>query len=175
MATIPHSGTSLTIRAFEDAGFAQMGVGEPMDRHMDEDRLRWSHLHEPKKRERVRELAEMGMPLVCPIRHPFRNYESHKHRSASETHLERMLLAWRACLKDIFPHALILPVDADAEVRHLHHVELQEALGIELPIDWKRIVNSKPPGRVDMPLEESRAPEVWQRLAGHPILKGIYG
>jgi len=144
---------------FERAGYTTMGVGEPLIAHEKEKKLRWCHLHIPEKRDQIVKLAGMGMPLVCPIRHPLRLYESHKHRSASETHLQRMLDAWHDCLERIFPHAMLLPVDADELTRRRHHKAIERELGEELPVDWRKLVNSKPPGRAHMPLAESRAPE----------------
>jgi len=173
MASIPHSGTSLTIIAFEKAGFLQMGAAEPIKDDAKDKRLRWCHLHLPEKRAMVREL--MGkFPLVCPMRHPLRLYESHKARSASETHLRRMYDAYVDCLKDIFPTAMILPVDADEVTRMRHKKVIEKTLGIDLRIDWKKLIGSKPPGRAHMPLSESRAPEPWRDLANHYVLQEIY-
>lgn len=175
LATIPHSGTSKTIRMFEKAGFTQMGVDEPSNAHPDENKLRWCHLHAGDRRDRVYEMASWGYPLICAIRHPWRNLASHKHRSVSQSTLDMTLEAWEDCLERIFPRALLLPVDADELTRARYKRAIERELEIELNADWKRLVNTRHPTTAFAKLEEVvPADQRWQWLDDHWLIQEVY-
>lgn len=127
LSSIPHSGTYFTIRLFTDFGFREAGLFEKCYPQT----IYHGHMVKRGQIERALELSER-MPLVIPMRHPFRVEESWKRRGRS---VDEMLACYRTFLAEFWLlRPYILPIDSERRDAALS--KLREGLGLELRTDW---------------------------------------
>jgi hypothetical protein len=81
------------------------------------------------------------MPIVMPLRHPYRVEESWKRRGEDT---KRMQQAYNHMLKVMRRDVAVwLPIDAWPSVRSEQHRRLNQMAGKQLKVDWNDVVNGE--------------------------------
>lgn len=131
LISIPHTGTWFTIRLLTEAGLGECGLLDRASRPS----VYHGHMVKRGQVEKALELSER-MPLVIPMRHPFRVERSWVLR---EKPTGPMFAAFRTFLRDFWPlRPYLMPVDSPRRVEALGR--LGDGLGLELSTDWS-VVN----------------------------------
>lgn len=127
LISVPHSGTTFTIRLFTDQGYREMGfVDRPEGKT-----LYHGHVEDGAPVQHIKEMAKR-MPVVVPLRHPYRVAESWIRRRKP---VPDMVARFRLLMKEIVPLGpYFFPVDSNGKHRALR--ALSDGLGIPFQTDW---------------------------------------
>jgi len=167
LISVPHTGTWRTISILTDAGYHDAGLSEPI-RH-DFPVIRHGHMLKETQIQRAIEWAR-SMPLILPLRHPYRVAESWKKRSRP---MRDFIPCFRTFLDRFMPFdPFIVPVDSEHRDEAL--AVLSMGLGVDLKTDWA-VVNGKK-GLHKLRLEDCRPSADVIELAAEmkPFLSRFY-
>lgn len=134
LISVPHTGTLLTVGIFTACGFRDSNL-VPAKR--EENTIYHGHAQKGTQIHAALQLAR-HMPLVIPLRHPFRVEESWKRRKKE---VAEMIEAFDAMQDRFFPlDPYVVPVDS--ECRDSALVAMSAGFGIEFKTEWP-LVNVK--------------------------------
>ena len=129
LISVMHTGTHVLKRIFDDAGFTGVGIGHsPPDWCV--DAYRHGHVLTMNCSMLAIRLGET-MPVVCPLRHPYRVEESWKRRGKE---IGPMIAQFRELAGKFAPMAHVVPVDGPERDHWLD--QLSGVLGRDLKTDW---------------------------------------
>lgn len=127
LVSVPHTGTKFTVRLLTQQGFREAGLFEKPHRRT----IYQGHMLKEGQIQRGLELAER-MPLVCPLRHPYRVELAWRKRGKS---IEELLTGFRTLVERFIPAgAHIFPVDSHMRSEALH--SFSESIGEQIETDW---------------------------------------
>lgn len=161
--SIPYTGTNFTADLFAKAGYEVLGLHQRPGR---EKFVRRAHC---LKESQIGPALGAGLPLVVPMRHPYRVAESWARRGG---YLPDMVRAYRTVVERLLPHRpFFMPVDSD---RRGEYLERLRELEPKLSTDWE-VVGSKS-NTYDLSLEDiSPKPEVIELVRDiAPFLSRFY-
>lgn len=175
LVSIPHNGTELVLQSLEGAGFRRVGLDGPVI--PDKSCIRFGHLYNPRKQVRAFQLAA-HIPVVVPMRHPYRWEQSCKNRSVSEGVMATYYEAWEFLL-DMLLHrkrVIPIPVDAAPSFRHGQLERVSQAVGAKITVPWDQLVNGWSGGVScwQVPMDEFEPSPEAERLERHPLIQVIY-
>jgi len=131
LISVPHTGTHFTLRMLEDAGYTPLGLfEETRERRI----VRYGHVLKQGQADKELELSKTR-PLVVPLRHPYRVWESWRLRSK---HVRDFVWCFRV-IAELDAH--FVPIDSG--VRDAAVERLSETLGVKLEPDWSVVVNGR--------------------------------
>ena len=152
LLSVPHTGTNVLRRIFTDHGYEMRFVNDAPET---EQNYYFAHTTNLADVQRGLQLAKR-MPIVCPMRHPFRVEESWRRRQKDLSH--GFWDAWHHLRTMVIPAGcFVMPVDVPDRDEHLGR--LGDLLGVRLTTDWP-LCRSRA-GTHDLPLSETNpSPEV---------------
>lgn len=146
IASIPHTGTNFAKRLFRDKGWEDCPFNQEPSTP---DAFNVGHIRDDDLFPMGLRLAEHGIPLICPFRHPYRVEESWRRQKRGSS--KELVRCFQLLINKCLPHnPYILPVDSPIRERWLD--EMAKGLGIPLKTDWE-VINTKA-GTFDMSLDE---------------------
>lgn len=165
LISVPHTGTWFTIRLFK--GLNETNLVPSV---IEDDTIYHGHMLKGTQVCAALRLAKM-MPLVCPLRHPYRVEESWKRRGKD---IAEMIECFRIYQDKFIPlDPYIMPVDSPYRGEAL----LKMSLGLDVPFvtDWP-VVNGKKDTH-DIPLEDLSPSQTVIELVQdmQPFLSRFYG
>lgn len=167
LLSVPHTGTYLTIRLFAACGLRESTL---VPARREENTIYHGHMLKGTQVGMGMKLAQQ-MPLVCPLRHPYRVEESWKRRGKD---VGEMAACFRIYMDKFLPLGpYIVPVDSpmrDEAIRRM-----SDGLGMELKPDWSVVVNGKC-GTDSLSLSELSPSESVRQLVSemNPFLARFY-
>jgi hypothetical protein len=168
MVSVPHNGTLFAIGIFTSNGWEEQPLnGRPQKQRM----LYQGHCEKPSQCQQACELAQR-MPLIVPLRHPYRVEESWKRRGED---LNRLMQCYVHMLDVIRPHVNVwVPLDAINPVRWEAHTHLNYTSGQLLAINWDKPVNVVHHTHAT-PLSSLDPSERMRDIRKHPLFVQYYG
>lgn len=128
LISVPHTGTNFTISLFRQHGFRESNLTPTQ---LEPWTLYHGHMLKGTQVSMARKHA-VHMPLVCPLRHPYRVEESWRRQSKD---IEHMVECFETMVREFMPLSpYILPVDSPRRDEALR--ELSEGLELEMTTDW---------------------------------------
>jgi len=91
------------------------------------------HCHMDTRSEKF--TRALTCPIVVPMRHPARIYESWARRNFKSKHPEKLEAQFRRMIREVHPHSPTYVV-IDHEDRDLHLKRLNDRFGLALKTDW---------------------------------------
>ena len=131
LISVPYTGTNFTAKLFTDRGFQRLGMLESPVR---ENSIHVAHALKETQVGPALKLAET-MPVILPLRHPFRCEESTRRMGGS---VEQMIEGYENLFR--FEDPYFMPVDSPKKFECLD--QLREGLGVPVKTDWE-VVSSK--------------------------------
>lgn len=132
--SVPHTGTWFTIRLFTNLGMREDGL-TPSRLH--DNTIYHGHMIKGTQVGFALQFART-MPLVCPLRHPYRVEESFRRRRKD---VSDMIEYFRTYMQKFFPlDPYIMPVDSPLREEALQR--MRDGLGMDLRTDWP-VINGK--------------------------------
>jgi hypothetical protein len=151
------------INGWEETTLNGRAHGTPM--------LYQGHCEKASQCVQAMELA-LSMPLIMPLRHPFRVEESWKRRGESA---KRMMRAYINMLDSLRSFVSVwVPIDGDPIRRHQAHARLSKEAGKTLVIDWDTVINSKH-GTHHVDLKTLDPSDDVRDLMRDPLMADYYG
>jgi hypothetical protein len=134
LISVPHTGTWFTIRLLTAAGLRETHLNPAK---IEDGHVYHGHMLKGTQTHAAMRLATQ-MPLVCPLRHPFRVEESWRRKGKD---IGYMIECFRIYQDKFLPlDPLVMPVDSPKKNHALS--ELSAGLGLDLATDWS-VVNGK--------------------------------
>lgn len=129
LVSVPHTGTIFTVNLFVAQGFDNLNLNKyPAGR----DCIFYDHCIKPTQVRFALDLVSKGLPLVCPLRHPYLTEEAWKLRGKD---LSDMVLGFRNLMEHFAPlEPYWMPVDSEARFDCIER--MAEGLGLPLQTDW---------------------------------------
>ena len=141
LISVPHNGTLFTLDVFRRHGWKEASLNELPPKHV--PTVYQGHCTKLGQTMMALELGRR-MPIVMPLRHPYRVEESWRRRGyPPDQVLTDLVFAYRHMFTQLADRAIFLPLDANPLTRAKQHDELNAAAGVELAIDWDNIVGGK--------------------------------
>lgn len=135
LISVPHNGTMFVREIFLTNGWTDT----TLNGRVNGPTLFQGHCEKLTQTLAAIELSHR-MPVIMPLRHPYRVEESWRRRGEDTN---RMLYAYAHMLDYLGPCVTVwLPIDADNQVRQRAREQLNDAAGKRLSIVWDRPVNS---------------------------------
>ena len=168
LISVPHNGTGFAIQMFVKNGWQEQPLnGRPMR----EPVLYQGHCESASQWRMALALSER-MPLIMPLRHPYRVEESWRRRG--EDH-DRMMRAYAVMLSILVPHVSVwVPLDAGVDERVRARLNLAKMAGKALDIDWDTPINSVHSTHA-VPLSELDPSPRIRNIRKHSLFRRIYG
>ena len=166
LISVPHTGTWFTIRLFK--GMLEDGLNPA---RIEDNTVYHGHMLKGGQVCAALRMAK-DMPLVCPLRHPYRCEESWKRRKKD---VSEMVECFRIYMDKFVPlNPYVMPVDSPRRDQCLR--AMAAGLGMDLRADWGNVVNGKS-GTHDLALSElSPSPAVVSLVKEMgPFLSRFYG
>jgi len=124
--------------------------------------------------ERAIELSKR-MPLIMPMRHPYRVEESWRRRNYEGREETEMFDAFDHMLNTLLPHvSCFMPIDAEPLIRRMQELRLNEIAGVRLPYRWDVLVNSKE-GTHNIKLDQLTPSDRIKEVRKHRVFTEFYG
>lgn len=166
LCSVPHTGTWFTIRLFTALRMAENGLTPAV---VEDNTVYHGHMLKGTQVHAALRLAR-DMPLVCPLRHPYRCEESWKRRKKD---VSEMIECFRFYMDKFVPMTpYIMPVDSPRREQALR--AMAAGLGLPLQTDWP-VVNGKQ-NTHDVDLSElSPSPAVVSLVEEMQFLRRFYG
>lgn len=168
MISVPHNGTGFCIDVFVSNGWQEQPLnGRPKK----EPVLYQGHCESPNQWRMALALRER-MPLIMPLRHPYRAEESWRRRREDP---KRMLHAYQVMVSILAPYvSQWMPIDADALTRVEVGQELDKVAGKRLVIHWDKPVNSVHSTHAVPLYDLDPSPQIMD-IRKHPLFVAHYG
>lgn len=131
LISVPYTGTNFTAKLFTDRGFDRIGM---LDSPGKENSI---HVAHALKESQVRPALELAktMPVILPLRHPFRCEESTRRMGGS---VEQMIIGYENLFR--FSNPYFMPIDSPKKFECIDR--LRVGLDIPLKTNWE-VVSSK--------------------------------
>lgn len=163
LSSIPHTGTWFTVRLFTERGFNEKGLFEKAEG----DTIFLGHMMKEGQIGRAVQLSDY-MPLVIPMRHPFRVEESWKRRGLD---VSELVSCFQTLIERFLPlEPYILPIDSPKREEALQ--ALSEGVGIDLKTDWEVVHGIV--GTHDLDLADCEPSEAISAIVQEPFFAGLY-
>lgn len=135
LCSVPHTGTWFTIRLFTSFGMQENGLNPAV---VEDNTVYHGHMLKGGQVGAAVRFADSGMPLVCPLRHPYRCEESWKRRQKD---VSEMIECFRLYMEKFVPlNPYVMPIDSPVRDQALR--AMAAGLGLPLKTDWP-VVNGK--------------------------------
>ena len=167
LISVPHNGTNFVREIFVTQGWGDVTlVGRANG-----PTLFQGHCEKLTQVSAAIELSRR-MPVIMPLRHPYRVEESWRRRGQD---LKRMYAAYDHMLDVLRLFVSVwVPIDGDNQTRQYARQRLNEAAGKTLSIIWDRPVNSvHNTHAIDISTLDP-SPEI-RDIYGHPLFLEFYG
>ncbi len=116
--------------------------------------------------------ARKGLPVIMPMRHPYRVEESWRRR---ERDMAGLLPAYENMLDVLRPHVRCwLPVDAAPLVCAVAEDILNDIVGRRLRYPW-RVVENSVGGTCNLQLADTEPSDAIKEIRRHPLFTEVYG
>ena len=167
LISVPHNGTNFVREIFVSQGWNDITlVGRKTGPTMYQ-----GHCEKLTQTLAAIELSHR-MPVIMPLRHPYRVEESWRRRNEDT---DRMLSAYAHMLDYLRPCVTVwVPIDGDNQVRQFARQRLNEAAGKTLSIVWDRPVNSLH-GTHALDISTLDPSERMRDIRRHPLFIEFYG
>lgn len=174
LCSVPHSGTRFTEKLFTShrPKWHVIGLNGKPNRA---PTVYEGHILKPTNMRFVRELGRR-MPIVVPLRHPYRTEQSWIKRWDRQ-YRDDLWEAYDnlfAIYDELKAETTFLPIDASPPVRRRQVRVLSRVCGADFNVDWGDIVNSKAE-TWKLDLAEIEPSERIQGVAKHPLFVAYYG
>lgn len=151
LISVPHTGTWFTIRLFTALRMAENNL---VPARIEDNTVYHGHMLKGTQIGAALRLAK-DMPLVCPLRHPYRCEESWKRRQKD---VSEMVECFRLYMEKFVPlNPYIMPVDSPRREQCLR--AMAAGLGLPLQTDWPVVNGKADTHELDLP-ELSPSPSV---------------
>jgi hypothetical protein len=168
LISVPHNGTMFTREIFVTNGWHEQGLnGRP-------DQTPTLYQGHCEKLTQVDMALDLGkrMPIVMPLRHPYRVEESWRRRGLEH---DRMRQAYRNMLTVMHPHVDVwLPIDGSPMVKRYSHHRLNYLARKKLKIDWDTLVNAEK-NTHDIPISALDPSQYMRDIRMHSLFVEHYG
>lgn len=164
--SVPHTGTNFTMKLFTDQGFKGHSL---MAISHSPWTLYQGHVMKSSQINRALELAE-SMPLVIPMRHPYRVEESWRRRRKP---VGEMVTSFQVLMERFVPlDPYFMPVDSP--VRESALARLSAGLGVEFGTTWA--VHGGETGTHDLALDDLAPSNAVRELVAtmQPLISRFY-
>lgn len=169
LMSVPHSGTQFTIEIFTRNGWHDMGLNGAVN---SKPSLRQAHCEKLGQTMRAVELAKSGVPLVIPLRHPYRVEESWKRREKS---LDALAVAYHHMFAHLAPlDPLWFPIDAAPVIRCIQLLKMMEVADKVLFVDWDTLVNAEKNTHLLEPRDLTPSTMI-REIRNNPLFTEFYG
>jgi hypothetical protein len=167
LISVPHNGTMFTREIFVSNGWHEQSLnGRPNPTPT----LYQGHCEKSNQVWQALDLGER-MPIVMPLRHPYRVEESWRRRGLDP---HRMVAAYRNMLLVLELHVAVwVPIDA-VDLRKNTEEQLSDAAGKELKIDWDTLVNAEK-NTHDIDISKLDPSRYMRDIRGHSLFREFYG
>lgn len=173
LSSVPHSGTRFVEKIFTDhrPRWHVIGLnGQPNPTPT----VFEGHMVKPGLTQRVIELSKR-MPVVVPLRHPFRVEQSWLLRE-DRNEISQLWEAFDNLLGPIYDlgqRVTYMPIDASVAVRTLQEMKLCDTADAALEPQWDEKVNSKAE-TWRLELGDIEPSDRARRVAEHPLFERFY-
>lgn len=163
--TVPYTGTNFVAELFRSAGHEVLGLTQKPGRAK---YIRQCHVLKPSQIDAAEAHAGV-MPVVIPLRHPFRVEESWKRKGLD---IKEMIRAFKTIEERFLRFApYFLPIDHD---RREEYLDSLRAIDPDLQTDWP-VIESKS-GTYGLSLDDlSPSREVEALIQETEYLRKLYG
>ena len=172
LISVPHTGTRWSCKLFESQRPRWRTVGLNTPPHKT-PHLFHGHCTKGTQTGFAVEWAKKGVPLIMPMRHPYRVEESWRRRD--ERDMSGLFPAYENMLDVLLPHVSAwLPVDGSPLVRAIAEQKLNEIVGRTLVYNWQKPVNVV--GKTnELTLADTEPSDRMRELRRHPLFTQFYG
>ena len=172
LISVPHTGTMFVREIFVSNGWADVGLNADGSR-FGKPVIYQGHCEKPTQVHMALDLSKR-MPLVSPMRHPYRVEESWRRRPYGGD-LARLHRAYYQLLHYIAARTrLWIPVDGMPLCKHIAHKQLNEIAGKEMKVDWNTLVNAEKNTHA-VPLHELSPSKEIRDIRAHRLFTTWYG
>lgn len=174
LISVPHTGTRWCIELLTEARpkWHELGLNYHGRSHQF-PHLYHGHCVKDGQTQMAIKWAKEGVPLIMPMRHPYRVEESWRRRG--ERDKGGLVPAYQNMLTKLLPHvSVFLPVDASPLVRAVAETKMNELVGRTLSYRWHKVVNSKTTAN-EMKLREMEPSDEIMAIRSHPVFTEFYG
>lgn len=167
LISVPHTGTWFTIRLFTSLGLKENGLTPST---VEDNTVYHGHMLKGTQVGAALRFAK-DMPLVCPLRHPYRVEESWRRRKKD---VSDMIECFQLYMEKFVPlNPYVMPVDSPRREEYLR--DMANGLGLSLQTDWPVINGKQDTHDVDLS-ELSPSPAVVGLVEDmRPFLSRYYG
>jgi hypothetical protein len=169
LISVPHTGTMFVREIFVQNGWHEQGLnGRPNPTPT----MFVGHCEKPTQVGMAQELGRR-MPIVMPMRHPYRVEESWRRRGHTE--IVRLYRCYYQMLLILAERTqLWIPVDGRPLCKHIAHKQLNDVAGKEMKVDWDTLVNAEK-NTHDIDLSELTPSKDMREIRGYPLFTTWYG
>lgn len=129
LISVPHTGTIFCVYLFVGRGYDNLGLNHPP---VSRKCVYHGHMLKPTQVGFALEWVRKGLPLVMPLRHPYRVEEAWRRRGKD---VGEMIRGFRTMMDRFVPlDPYVMPVDSEARYGCLE--AMRAGLGVDFQTDW---------------------------------------